>query len=283
MTDGVGHAPRLCVLASSSLGNCSALVVGEPGNERVLLLDAGLSPRRTRKMLQAVGAGSFPLAGIVFTHLDQDHCHPGWVEGLEPQTPVWVHRTHRGRAERCGLLCRRAEVFHGEFSPAPGVNVRSALLDHDDLGVAVMRLTFADGASLGYATDVGRPTEPMLTLLSGVDVLAIESNYCPKLQGESGRPKFLVSRIMGGQGHLSNEQSAWAVTRIGPGTHVVLLHLSLECNTPDRAAACHARSPAPVTISRHDGPTGWIGIRASRGAGPVVLPGRTRQLPLFAS
>ena len=46
---------RLCVLASGSSGNCSVLTFGEGLTTRVCLLDAGLSPRRTRKMLADEG------------------------------------------------------------------------------------------------------------------------------------------------------------------------------------------------------------------------------------
>jgi len=41
---------------------------------------------------------------------------------------------------------------------------------------------------------------------------------------------------------------------------VVLLHLSRQCNAPDRAASFHAGAPYRVTVARHDAPTGVIHI-----------------------
>ena len=81
----------------------------------------------------------------------------------------------------------------------------------------------------------------LVDCFEGVDLLAIESNYDPAMQRGSGRPWFLVQRIMGGRGHLSNDQALDAVKRIVSRTqtnhaklpaHVVLLHRSRECNCP---------------------------------------------------
>jgi phosphoribosyl 1,2-cyclic phosphodiesterase len=152
-------------------------------------------------------------------------------------------------------------VFTDEFEPVAGVRARAALLSHDTLGVAAFRFEVrATGRSLGYATDVGTASRDLIEHLAGVDVLAIESNYCPRMQAASNRPEFLKRRIMGGSGHLSNQESAEAVARIGPGGEVVLLHLSRQCNTPELAAAAHRTHGRPVTISKPDEPTGWIGV-----------------------
>jgi hypothetical protein len=81
----------------------------------------------------------------------------------------------------------------------------------------------------------------LLEQFCGVDVLALESNYDPKLQLDSGRPWFLKHRIMGGRGHLSNQQAFEAIRAIldrcqsrrrSLPRHIVLLHRSRECNCP---------------------------------------------------
>ena len=88
-----------------------------------------------------------------------------------------------------------------------------------------------------------------------MDVLAIESNYCPVMQRDSDRPDFLKDRIMNGAGHLSNEECRGAVSAIAPKREVVLLHLSRQCNTPEQATRYHAGAPYRVTVSAHDTPT----------------------------
>jgi phosphoribosyl 1,2-cyclic phosphodiesterase len=119
-----------------------------------------------------------------------------------------------------------------------------------------------DDADLGYATDLGHVPGAIVEHLRGVDALAFESNYCPELQLASDRPEYLKRRIMGGGGHLSNQECANAVRRIGPkpGAPVVLLHLSQECNTPERAMAGLKCSPWNIAVSNQHEPTGWIGV-----------------------
>lgn len=251
-------ARHLVVLASSSSGNCSTLIHGEGGTRRVTLIDAGLSPRRTNRLLGAMGLSLDHVDDVLFTHLDTDHCHVGWVAGLPRHTTVHVHQRHVKRGMRSNLLARRTEVFAGGFSLPAGVRIEPVLLAHDDLGAAAFRMEFGTESgtrSLGYATDLGHVPAGLVELLRGVDVLAIESNYCPVMQESSDRPEFLKRRIMDGSGHLSNQQSAAAVRAIAPTHHVLLLHLSRQCNTPELAAAGHAGAPYALTVAHHEVPT----------------------------
>lgn len=235
----------LCVLASGSGGNCSVLASGRS----VTLIDAGLSPRRTRRGLEALGLSMDDVGAIVLTHLDTDHAWPGWAGRFPATCRLFVHRRHLGRAERMGLLQRvRCEVFEGEFE-LDGARVRPLLVAHDELGVASFRFCLDDGCTLGWATDVGRVTDGLVEHLAGSDVLAIESNYCPRMQVESNRPWFLKQRIMGGHGHLSNQECLEAVRRIGPRRHVVALHLSRQCNRAELVRGLHERAPYALTVT----------------------------------
>lgn len=251
---------RLCVLGSGSSGNCSALLADSPAGRELWLIDCGLSLRRIRRSLAELGVGDLTPRGILITHLDDDHIGSLSLEALK-DIPVFLHRRHLRRAEREGRLFRRTEVFDDAITLGAGLSLRATLAAHDAQGSATMRFTHehADTVSeLGYATDVGRMTPELVDHLRDVDVLAIESNYCPTMQLESNRPERLKSRIMGGKGHLSNDQCSRAVQEIAPRSHVVLLHLSRQCNTPDRAAAGHEGRGYALTVSRHDEATGWI-------------------------
>ncbi len=268
------------MLASSSGGNCSALrVQRQNGAASLILIDLGLSPRRTRTYLAQAGLADTPIAAMVLTHLDVDHAYPGWVGKVPPEVRVHMHRRHLGRGERDGFIFRTGvEPFDEAFEPVPGVVFRPMLAGHDSLGVAVFRVEFPEcSASLGYATDVGRPSDALAAHLRGVDVLAVESNYCPRLQLESDRPQFLKNRIMGGNGHLSNEQCLELTRRVLPRREVVLLHLSRQCNEPLLAASYHAGSPYRLSVAAHDGPIAGVPVveetldlRAQTGTGAHV-------------
>lgn len=273
----------ICVLASSSGGNCTVLAYFDRGQRRLALIDAGLSPRRTGKLLAEVGCRLADVADICFTHLDSDHCHAGWRRPPRDCRAVFrVHRRHMRRAERTGL-CSTGDTrpFETGFDLTPTVAVHAELMAHDDLGVAAFRFDFADRrASLGFATDLGRARPPLIDALAGVHVLAIESNYCPDMQRASGRPLYLQRRIMDGCGHLSNQEAHDATAAIAPRDHAVFLHLSRECNTPAIVAELHEGADYARTIASHDTPTRWIPVHASEAPRPasrtpikIVQPG----------
>lgn len=278
-----------CVLASGSSGNCSVLRIhNEEGRAvRTALIDAGLSPTRTRSLLAERGVSIGEIDDIVLTHLDSDHCHPGWRRVKDCRATLRLHQSHTGRAQRRGLMLRRNDPFTRGFDLGADVRVEPIMMSHDHLGVAAFRFEISDGdtaASLGFATDLGRSTRALTDHLAGVGTLAIESNYCPRMQADSDRPVFLKKRITGGTGHLSNEECAEAVRTIAPSRDVVLLHLSRQCNTPDLAASPHACSPYTLTLSSQTEPTPWIEIGPSASPGWAPTPkARQRQGMLFSA
>lgn len=259
----------LCVLASGSRGNCSVVAFTHEKQRWAILLDCGLSPRHTYSALKAVGIGPSHIAGVVLTHLDHDHFKPAWVRSMPRHVPVYIHRAHRSRAQRQNFFTPSSLLYDEAFDLSAGrfgVRIEPTLLAHDQLGVAAFRVSLPNSATLGYATDLGHPTDQLRTHLHGVDVLAVESNYCPALQARSERPAFLKDRIMGGSGHLSNQQAADLTRSIAPREHVVLLHLSRDCNTPELAAQGHADQPYALTISDQFVPTPWVSIEPARAA-----------------
>lgn len=247
------------VLGSGSGGNCSVVCVGRGGVQRLILIDLGLSARRTKRLLAEDGLGLNDIDAVLLTHLDHDHWRLGWIGALPESVPVYLHGRHLGWGSHLGILPRSARGFEGDFELACGARVRPVLLDHDELGVASYRFEFPNGCSLGFATDVGRVTDRLIGHLRGVGVLAIESNYCRDMQVDSGRPWSLKRRIMGGRGHLSNAETARAVGGIGP-RHVVFLHLSRQCNRADLVADLHAGAEYEYTIADQHRPTRWVAI-----------------------
>jgi phosphoribosyl 1,2-cyclic phosphodiesterase len=280
-----GAVGMLCVLASGSRGNCSVLVVPEGGTRRVILIDAGLSPRRTTNLLASRGIDLWEIDAIVLTHLDADHAHLGWAKAARLRAPLYVHASHRGRAERTGLCVHPTEVFASAFSIGRSVQVEPELLSHDSLGVVAFRfeITADDGrrARVGFATDVGRPTAALANHVRGSDVLAIESNYCPVMQRASARPEFLKHRIMGGAGHLSNEQCVEVVRQAAPRGRVVCLHLSQQCNDPRLVRSLHAGSTYALTIAEQDRATGWLAIEPGEEPLQPIVRATKPQLALW--
>jgi hypothetical protein len=115
--------------------------------------------------------------------------------------------------------------------------------------------------------------EALFAEFCDLDVLALESNYDHRMQVESPRPWFLKRRIMGGWGHLSNQQAFDAVRMIfnrceAVGArlpaHLVLLHRSRECNCPELLRKLFSRdarvAPRLVLAEQYER-TPWLGAR----------------------
>ena len=264
-------AATLCILASSSKGNATAIAFDDTG--RFILVDAGISPRRVREgLVRASAISPFQrLRAIFLTHLDTDHWAASWAAHLRRHPiPVIVRGEHADDAVAAGVPVGCVRVAGDEFRLGDSVIVRTVAVPHDDEGSTAYRFDGPD-ASIGHATDLGCVDADLVDTFTGIDLLNIESNYDEAMQRRSSRPEFLKQRIMGHQGHLSNDQCAHAVETLARGgsiAHVTLLHLSQECNTPQLAHDALARRAgslvpsvavappstptAPIRFSRND-------------------------------
>jgi phosphoribosyl 1,2-cyclic phosphodiesterase len=274
VNDASGRAAnriRFCVLGSGSGGNSSVMSLGG----RNVLIDAGLGPRTISKRLGQIDINPIDLDAIFVTHLDQDHFRPHWIaSALKWGITVFVHQWHLKALSKCkGYLglCRAGLVrdFDSKpFEPWPGVQVRSVRLPHDNKGTTGYRFDTACG-SVALATDLGQVPDEMIECFAGVDLLAIESNYDPQMQISSSRPAFLKDRVMGGRGHLSNQQAFEAVCEIsersisGNPRHIVLLHQSSQCNDPreiKRVFGQDEKIRRRIVLSHQRRRTPWIDI-----------------------
>ncbi len=241
-------AIRAVVLGSGSAGNCTALA----HDEGTVLVDCGFSPRETRRRMAACGLDPARVTDILLTHPDGDHLHPGWTRALGGLAGPRLHvaRRHAPLVRYAGVQAA-AIVEHEEHFEAGGVVVASLRVPHDSLGSCALRIERA-GTRIAYATDLGRPSAALVEHLAGCPFVFLESNYCPRMQRASGRPPHLIERIMGGRGHLSNEEAlgvAQALDGIASIERLVLLHLSRQCNAPERVRALYAEQ-APSLLPR---------------------------------
>jgi len=259
----------ICILASGSSGNCS--VIRTSGG--VMLVDVGLSPRATSAQLSSVGVELADVSSMCLTHLDGDHFQTGWRKVIvERQIKVFcseLNRRHLLNRDNHPLAPLVRAVDFQAVEPLGGLCMTPIELRHDMEGSTGFRFDSA-GESLGFATDLGRVPPVLIEAFTGVNMLAIESNYDVKMQLQSSRPNALKSRIMGGSGHLSNDECFAAVTRIFDRSQlrcghvpsqIVLLHRSRQCNCPDLLRRQFERDPRfadRLTLAHQDQPTPWL-------------------------
>lgn len=277
---------RITILASGSAGN-SALV--ECDGER-WLIDLGLEPKELDARLAMVDADWSQIRGVLVTHRHSDHWTPKSLSRCwTSRVPVFCHRDHAA-AFRLGCPdfgdLERARLFRpfvGERSIEISVNwkCRPFRVRHD--GGATFGFRFeSTQTAFAYAADLGCWDRGLLERLLDVELLALEFNHDPELLRQSSRPPWLVRRILGDEGHLSNAQACELIgevikqSRSDRLAQVVLLHISRECNSSNlaaetaRAALAQFGSAANVFAAEQHVPSPWFVIRESVPNGVTV-------------
>ncbi len=270
---------RFVVLASGSGGN-AAVIETATG---CVLIDFGLPPRILERKLKMVGLGWSRIRVAVLTHTHTDHWKRDTLAKLvELGIPVFSHPDHSYDLARAGdtftemklkdLL--RPFAVNQPFTPVHGVSGLPIAVPHDSDPTVAFRFD-GDGWSIGYAADLGTTRPDLLAAFEGVGVLGIEFNHDEQMQRTSRRPAFLIDRVLGDRGHLSNNQAMeflrLLIERSGEKLrHVVQLHLSRECNRPALAAAA-ARTAIrgtmiQLTTASQDIPTAFLPL----GSGNLV-------------
>lgn len=242
---------RFTVLASGSSGNVALLEHNGFG----LLIDCGLHPRFLTARLQSVGASWNRVSAVVLTHTHTDHWKDGTLADLNARKiPLYAHPKHfdfmDARSANVDHLNRNGlarEYTDAPFELTPGLICRPVRVSHDSVPTYAFRVEAHDGGTgpswvVGYASDLGCGSSELIEAFAGADVLALEYNHDEMMERASPRPKFLVDRVLGDMGHLSNTQAAELTATIagrsGEGFPAALiqLHLSRDCNTPELAA-----------------------------------------------
>jgi phosphoribosyl 1,2-cyclic phosphodiesterase len=241
---------ELATLASGSSGNACLIRAGGAG----LLIDAGIGPRAMEARLRDVGCGWDQIAAVVLTHTHGDHVHLPTLRHLlvRRRVPLYCHDGHRATLrQRAGFAALEATGLVRPFDERPwlgpaGFRIEPVAATHDDeptYGFRVEARPTPRGrlCAVGYLADTGCWRDAQADALADVGLVALESNHDPMLQRASGRPAYLIRRILGDRGHLSNGQAAGLLSavlaRSRPGSvrTVVLLHLSEQCNRPELA------------------------------------------------
>jgi len=225
---------KLTTLASGSGGN--AALVSCAGTH--ILLDAGISGRRITTALKSLDLSGNQLAGVLITHEHTDH-----IAGLAALTknfsfPIYTSLgTARQLSYRIPFLEERLHPIQpGESFSLGELDCGSFPTSHD--ASQSMGFTVSDGVhTLALATDLGYVNDPVLQAVRGAEILLAETNHDEDWVRSGPYPYQLKKRILGDQGHLSNEAGAELILQaVRSGTKTVILaHLSAQNNTPQHA------------------------------------------------
>ena len=225
---------KLCVLASGSSGNCTYIA----SDTTHLLIDAGLSGKKTIGLLQQVDGNADNLNAICLTHEHSDHRSGLGV--LQRKFGLQLFG-NAGTIEAVEMDKKLNGLDWNVFSVGASFTIGDLEIEpfsvphdsYDPVGFIIC----LDEIRVGVITDMGIATSAIRERLKGCSALVVESNHDEGMLRDSARPWQLKQRIAGRQGHLSNSQAGELVVDVA-GTElktVFLAHLSSDCNTPDLA------------------------------------------------
>lgn len=188
--------------------------------------------------MQAVGESPEGLAGVLVSHEHGDH-----ICGLLPlikkfKLPVYVSRLTASTIpwddHNWGESPPRIHLFQaGETFRIGDLEVGTFTVPHDAVDPVGFRVQ-GDGCCAGFVTDLGYIPESVKIHLRGCDFLALESNHDLDMLKVGPYPWSVKQRVMGRNGHLSNDMvSDFILDALDGGLKTLVLgHLSEHNNHP---------------------------------------------------
>jgi phosphoribosyl 1,2-cyclic phosphodiesterase len=203
-----------------------------------ILVDAGLSGRATGLRLAEFGVSLESVCAICVTHEHSDHTSGLAVLNKGGRVKLYANSgTIEGIEARDGEKKLPWNVFStGAQFQIGDLTINPFTVPHDAYDPVGFVISDGD-IRVGVVTDMGMVTGLIRERLRACNALVVESNHDEQMLKDADRPWHLKQRIIGRQGHLSNQHAAELLVEIaGPHLKAVFLaHLSGECNLPDLA------------------------------------------------
>lgn len=211
---------KFIILASGSKGN-STLVISE--NNDLLLIDAGISFKEIKEKINRYGYDVNNIKDIIITHTHEDH-----IKSINSFSNAKIYSLKDIEVANCYLEKYVEKNING-------LSVIALPLSHDVkcCGYVIKE----NNETLVYITDTGYINYKNIKYITNADYYIFESNHNVTMLMESKRPFFIKSRILGDEGHLSNEVASDTLCDIiGDNTkQIYLAHISQEANTKEKA------------------------------------------------
>lgn len=231
------------VLASGSKGNCTLIKT----KEAVFLIDAGATARYINDKLKENNLTLNDVNYILISHTHSDHTsainsiikkyHPTIIlsELMYKDLPILKEYDN---------VC-----FLQDSMLIDNCQIDTIKTSHDTTDSRGFIITEGD-SSVVQITDTGYLNQKYFTKLKNKSLYIMESNHNVEMLLNGRYPKWLKMRVNSDKGHLSNEASAFYLSKlIGNNTKkVILAHLSEENNTPELAIESLKRELAENNI-----------------------------------
>ena len=227
---------KFCSLYSGSSGN-SIFIASD--NTRVLI-DAGLAGKNIDDALKHIGEESSSIDGIFITHEHIDHIKGVGVLSRKYDIPIYANDNTWAVMEKnigkikehnIRIMDRRSSITINDLE------IRSFNIPHDAIAPVGYTVSYA-GKNASVVTDFGVFTEEIRDNIIDSDIILLESNHDVNMLRMGPYPYKLKLRVLGENGHLSNEDCGSAIVSLlknDKKKQIVLGHLSGTNNHPDLA------------------------------------------------
>ncbi len=226
-----------CSFASGSSGNCYLI----KSRETAILVDAGISARRTLKSICDVGLKREDIKGIFVTHEHRDHVNG--IYSLTKQNPEWkvYANIETGELMKPKRIYRDEQLCcfqNGKIIHIEDISVKSMRISHDAVNPVCYSIKCGN-SKIMILTDTGFVSKKVIRAMADADLIVLEANHEVNMVKTGSYPYSLKRRILSNKGHLSNEEAGnllvEAMSLNDKYRQIFLAHLSEENNFPELA------------------------------------------------
>ncbi len=235
------------VLASGSEGNCTYI---ETSNTKILI-DLGMNNKYIKTKLAELSVDISEIEYIFLTHTHHDHT--GALATFIKHNNAKIVLTEKMLNELDYLKESNNIIVNSGIIQIGNTTVTPFKTSHDAVDSRGY-LIEDENASVVYMTDTGYLNQKNFSLLKNKNIYIIEANHDVEMLMNGSYPKWLKSRILSDQGHLSNNAAGFYLAKlIGPDTKkVILAHLSKENNTEEEALKTVLKTLNEYEVSFND-------------------------------
>lgn len=221
---------KIVALSSGSKGNCYYVET----SKNKILLDAGRNYTYIKDKLAEINVNIKDIDYIIISHTHTDHIAA--LKTFIAKGKVTIVITAKMAAQIPELIGYPKLFEYENDINLDGIIIDSFRSSHD--AIDSRNFIIDDyGKKLAYITDTGYINNRNFKKLYNMNMYLFESNHDIEMLQHGPYPDWLKRRVLSDEGHLSNNISAFYLTKlIGPNTEkVTLIHLSETNNLPDIA------------------------------------------------
>jgi phosphoribosyl 1,2-cyclic phosphodiesterase len=227
-------------LGSGSSGNAT-LICSE---NNCILIDLGLSYRKTENALASKGFQINKIDALFITHGHSDHA--SGVHAFRNRSGIPVYGTYEtsdiyveqrggyGGYQEMGVEIDNF-IKEGQVEQIGDLTIEAVRVSHDARH-PVAYTVHEENKGVAVVTDLGESNVLLERRLRECNLVLLEANHDLSMLENGPYPDLLKKRIKGPRGHLSNQQTARMLRNtVSDETSILLAHLSRINNTPQVA------------------------------------------------